>query len=313
MDDKNIIIEKLISNILQSGSISLVKGGTLKGIPEKRSLHIIDGEGKSRFLGAIPYEIKTKTNKTIIIDEDLVAETLSQFEKDHTFDDLNQKYIKYKEDEQTRKDNSKINLEYLKSIIKFIETETNGSKIPELKRHPREFYYYIDVKFNDGDLVRIYSLEEGKFVTTTFNNYMDITEKLEVSKTELTFLLKDKIKIHFDLQSRGKSKDVDNAYAKEMREVRNSRIKILCDYILNDKINVIFKITDGYQCILNKKRFSIGDNKTGKEYDIKDTRQIEEYIKRMDIKQYYSLTNEQKEKVKDFTTEELNNMKFMFL
>ena len=313
MDEKAIIIEKLIANILQTGIITLVNSGTLKGVVEKRSLYIVDNKGTSRFLGAIPYEIKTKTNQIIVIDEDLVEQILKTIEKDYTFEILKNKFEIYKQEEENRKENSKVNLEHLKEIIKFIEVESNGSKTPELKRHPREFYYYIDVKFNDGDLVRIYSISENNFMAITFDNYMTIVEKLEVSKSEIIFLLKEKINRHFALQAKGKIKDVDNAYAKEMREVRNSRIKVLCEYILNGKMSVIFKISDGYQCISNKKRFRVGDNKDIKEYDVKDIRDLEEYIKRMNIKWYYILKDNEKDNIRKLSIDEINGFKLMFL
>lgn len=311
--DYKIIIDELFNEIMQTERISLIKEGTLKGVPEKRSLYVVDENAKERFLGIIPYEMKTNTNKTIIIDEDDVVEILNKIESEYTFENLKEIFEKYKEEENNRKEMSEVNLQYLKEIQKYVIDETNGGKIPELKRHPREYYYYIDVKFNDGDLVRIHAVNEKTFDTTTFNNYMEIKERLEVSKAELTFLLNQKIKIHFDLQKKGKIRDIDNAYAKEMRDVRNSRIKVISDYIFNGKISVILKITDGYQCIIDNKRFGIGDNKSDKSFEITSQRQIETYIKMMDVKFYYVLKDEDKERINDFTDEELKELKFLFI
>ena len=97
-------------------------------------------------------------------------------------------------------------------------------------------------------------------------------------------------------KKKGKIRDIDNAYAKEMRDVRNSRIKVISDYIFNGKISVILKITDGYQCIIDNKRFGIGDNKSDKSFEITSQRQIETYIKMMDVKFYYVLKDEDKKK-----------------
>lgn len=161
--DYKIIIDELFNEIMQTERISLIKEGALKGVPEKRSLYVVDENAKERFLGIIPYEMKTNTNKTIIIDEDDVVEILNKIESEYTFENLKEIFEKYKEEENNRKEMSEVNLQYLKEIQKYVIDETNGGKIPELKRHPREYYYYIDVKFNDGDLVRIHAVNEKTF------------------------------------------------------------------------------------------------------------------------------------------------------
>lgn len=311
--DYKTIIDNFIKEVIQTGRISVIKEGTFKAVPEKRSLYIVDENGKDRFLGFIPYEIKTNDNKTIVIDEDVANEVLEKIQSEYTVESLKEMHTNYISDDENRKEVSKANLVYLKEIQKLVIDETNGTKTPVLKRHPREYYYYFDVKFNDGDLVRIFAIDDKTFNTTTFNGYMEIIERLEISKAELTFLLKHKIKTHFELQKKGKIRDIDNAYAKEMRQVRNSRIKVVSEFIFNGRFSVIIKAGDIYECLMNNKRFTIGSSKNDKEIDINEVREIENYLKINDVKFYYVLNEEEKQTVRDLTDEQIKELKFIFI
>ncbi|MFI3210732.1 MAG: hypothetical protein R3Y64_06745 [Peptostreptococcaceae bacterium] len=311
--DYNFITQKIVSDICQSGRISSMKGGTLKSIPEKRSLYLVDSNQKEYFLAAVSYEMRTNKNEVYIIDEFEVSKILKEIESKFTFEQLKEEYETYVSNSKNRKEESIKNLEGLKELMEQIELLTNGAIPQVIKRHPKEYFYYVDLKFNDGDLVRIscLSVDNDQFHTITFNLHMEIIEIIELSKTQLTFLLRDKINKHFDLRKTGKMVHDDQMFEKNLRDARNYRIKLLAQYLLDEKFGVILKVSNGYQCILNKKIFEVGDNKSNNEFEMTNLVKIEEYLKRLNIKSYYVIKAE--DNVKSMTSEELANLKYLFL